>query len=320
MLGGTGRSGTNILKKILGRHPDVLALPFEHRILIDPDGIVDFVASMTDSWSPYCSDVRLRRLESFLHSKARRRQPLHTIGSIIKHLDPSGLRITAPPYHGWELEKWFPGYAEHVTNLMQALKEFEYPGRWPGAPGGQWGYRLSYSPPRSQAELAGLFGTFVNRLVKSALEVRGRTYFVEDNTWNILFADVLAAIIPQARLVHIHRDPRDVVTSFLQQHWCPNDTAQAVAWYLGIWKRWSSVRAELDEQTWLSVRFEDLVANPQAEVERICSFTGIPFDPDMVRIELSRHNIGRWERELSTSDRAILRSELKPVLEELGYA
>ena len=51
-IGGSGRSGTNILRKILSNHSKVASLPFEHRFIIDPNGIIDFYNSFTLNWSP----------------------------------------------------------------------------------------------------------------------------------------------------------------------------------------------------------------------------------------------------------------------------
>ena len=40
-VSGSGRCGTNLLKDLLGRHPDVHTLPFETRFTVDPDGILE---------------------------------------------------------------------------------------------------------------------------------------------------------------------------------------------------------------------------------------------------------------------------------------
>ena len=56
LVGGTGRCGTSILKEILATHPNAASLPFEYRFIIDPDGIIDFYASYTATWSPYIAD------------------------------------------------------------------------------------------------------------------------------------------------------------------------------------------------------------------------------------------------------------------------
>ena len=65
MISGTGRSGTNIIKDILNLNSSVYALPFEHRITIDPDGIIDFYLSSLNIWSPYMYDKKLKNLKSF---------------------------------------------------------------------------------------------------------------------------------------------------------------------------------------------------------------------------------------------------------------
>ncbi len=46
-VGGTGRSGTTIVGKVLGAHPDYHMIPFEIRFLTDPGGLIDLVESRT---------------------------------------------------------------------------------------------------------------------------------------------------------------------------------------------------------------------------------------------------------------------------------
>ena len=320
MLGGTGRSGTNILKAVFSKHPDVLALPFEHRILIDPDGIVDYYNACESGWSPFAVDVRMRRLNKFLLSKAHARHPGHVLGSIVKILEPSGRTITSWPYHGWELESWFPGYEKRVKELMVSLEEFKYSGRWPGAPAFTMNYQLSFARPFSRGAIRPIFQRFVNDITRSALASKNKSFFVEDNTWNILFADTLQEIIPQSTLIHIYRDPRDVVASFTKQNWCPDELKRAILWYLGIWERWKNVERHLENGFCLMVKFESLVSDTKDTISEVCKFTELPLHNDMTTPDLSRHNIGRWKREFNERDREILNSRLAPILGELGYS
>jgi hypothetical protein len=46
-VGGTGRSGTTIVAKVLGAHPAYHMIPFEIRFLTDPGGLIDLVEGRT---------------------------------------------------------------------------------------------------------------------------------------------------------------------------------------------------------------------------------------------------------------------------------
>lgn len=47
-VGGTGRSGTTMVARLLGCHPDYYVIPIELRFLVDPGGLCDFVAGAAD--------------------------------------------------------------------------------------------------------------------------------------------------------------------------------------------------------------------------------------------------------------------------------
>ena len=66
LVGGAGRTGTNIVKDVLCDHPDGYGLPFESRITVDPDGIAPTLALLQNAWSPFLAHVAIKRLDGFL--------------------------------------------------------------------------------------------------------------------------------------------------------------------------------------------------------------------------------------------------------------
>jgi hypothetical protein len=206
-IGGTGRCGTNLLKEILSKHPDVYALPFEHRITVDPDGIYDFYRQCKTSWTPYLMDVRLRRLEALLNNK----------------------------YEGWELEKWFPKYKSRVKELFKELCEFRYAGEWPGNRTGI----IYYAGPASMKPLLrSTLMRFLKDIIGDLLISKNKSVFVEDNTWNILYIDEILELMPSyVKIVHIHRNPRKVIDSFTRQRWMPSDKEQASRIFLDLFAK-----------------------------------------------------------------------------------
>lgn len=311
MISGTGRSGTNITKAIFARHSKVATLPFEYRIMIDPGGIIDFYNSITTSWSPFASDKKIKDLEHFLLTKSSQSFGKKWLGKIIKYVDPSGLKTTPPPYHGWELEKWIPGYKNYVLQLIDQLKSFEYSGRWPGSEGFSRNNQLYFSDKYHTENLIPILRTFITNTTNSILSHQEREVFVEDNTWNILYARELLEILPQARLIHIVRDPRDVIASFMKQKWSPSNFGQALAFYKSIVERWDSAEKLLDPKFFHVVKFEELIAKPQKMIENMCDFAGLSFTKSMTDLDLSRGNIGRWKQTLNSEEIGRIKQELK---------
>lgn len=297
LIGGTGRCGTNLLKDILARHTAVCALPFEYRFIVDPDGLVDFLRSHAHSWSPYIVDVRLKRLAQLFAALQG--------GS------------SDPRYRGWELEKHLPGFASLSQELLAALTELSYPGTWVGAAPDAGPMLFCHS---DRSALVALFRDFLGKLFAGLLARHRVEVFVEDNTWNILCADVLREIVPGGCLVHIHRDPRDVVASLRQQRWAPAELEHALRFYTSLMDRWQDLRAGLPDDFYLELGLEQLVAAPEQNLRRICAFAGLPWQASLLDADLSHAHTGRWRAELSPAEQARVQTVLRPYVEALGYA
>jgi hypothetical protein len=112
-----------------------------------------------------------------------------------------------------------------------------------------------------------------------------------------------------------------------------------------LWKReqelaitWSQ---RLAADTWLTLRYEDLIRDPQNQMRRVCGFLGSRYSDDLLKFfekpaarelaALSRSwenvsrpvlqdNSGKFRSELSPSDIRIIESAARNAMEQFGYA
>lgn len=318
-IGGTGRSGTNILKKVLGKHSRVASLPFEYRFTIDPEGILDFYNTYPALWSPYWADARIKRLESFLKSLALLPEEKKRRTEAVRGIDAGGLELTPPPYAGWELEKWIPGFTGFIDQLCNSLVEFRYRAIWPGTPESIVKNEMYFASPLTKEELNPILSRFLNNCFEAICAHQQKSVLVEDNTHNILFARDLLMLAPTSKLIHVVRDPRDVVSSLMQQRWAPKGLEQCIRWYSHVMDCWLAQKKMLPAHRFVEIRLEDFVREPLQSLEMITTFAGIPMEGSILEEDLSQHNTGRFKAELNNAEIKLLTTHLSPYLELFGY-
>jgi hypothetical protein len=146
-------------------------------------------------------------------------------------------------------------------------------------------------------------------------------------------------MFPEARVVHIIRDPRDVVASRLETPMIDSEDVRAVARW---WRRFNleniEAGAAAGPRRYLRIRYEDLVRDPEATLHIVCAFLGEDFAPSMIAgrrgsaavsdvawwqsratepIDSSR--VGRHQDTLGRRDRAIVAATVHRDLPALGY-
>lgn len=319
LIGGTGRSGTSILKKVFATHPHVLALPVvELRLLNDPDGLVDFYTSFKDNWSPYWADTKIRRLEKLLRTLGGATGVEKILLGVGRRLLRLGAFARNPnPYHSIQLRRFCPRYDKIVDQFIESLVDFRYQGTWNGSPflalsnirSGQWDADV----------LAESIRVFFDQLLQGIPGQEKASHYIDDDPFNILFFKVTSALFPDAKLVHMYRDPRDVVVSFMQQCWAPSELTQAIAWYRNIMATWQKTAPLLEKDTYLCVSLEKLADAPEEYLHEICSFWKLPWHPSLRTIPFNGANSGRWRTELSKKQQHELTDSLQAELAYWGY-
>ncbi|HSB62038.1 MAG TPA: sulfotransferase [Vicinamibacteria bacterium] len=163
-------------------------------------------------------------------------------------------------------------------------------------------------------------------------------------------------LLPEARFIHLIRDGRDVALSLRPLWFAPGRdmTTLARSWA----ERVRTARAgAAGHPAYLEVRYEELVASPEAVLRRIAAFLDLEFDSAMLahhrragarldehearthpdgrtwltweqrqaQLWRARHPLdpdraGRWRLEMSAAERAEFEAAAGDLLDELGYA
>jgi hypothetical protein len=173
---------------------------------------------------------------------------------------------------------------------------------------------------------------FFLALLRFYARARGKVRCGEKTPQHALFAAELMDWYPAARLIHVVRDPRDVVASLRRMPWgSGSPLAEAKLWRACV----EGAEACAGRPGFLRLRYETLIAQPEQELRRVCAFLGEEFTPALLegeaggrsdrwwfdraqgQIETSR--VGRWRQELSTDDVAIVEWVAGELLVRHGY-
>lgn len=153
----------------------------------------------------------------------------------------------------------------------------------------------------------------------------------DKNPLNSVFISKLLKIFPDARFIHMVRDPRDVVNGFKKR--LKKKNVYFVSWQ---WLKFNiSIEAKKEKipSQFHSLKYEDMVSNTEETLTSLCKFLKVPFEHSMLQNHFSeklqkyragesleafkrRHenllrpinasNIGKWKQELTETDKLIV--------------
>jgi hypothetical protein len=182
----------------------------------------------------------------------------------------------------------------------------------------------------------------------SRYEAQGRSVLVHKFTgWSR--ARLLHDVFPDAKFIHVYRDGRAVANSFLQMPWWSGHRGPDV-WRWGplshedrlAWEKserswpvlaaieWKilidalrDAEAEIPPRQWLSVKYEELIADPDDWLTRILDFSGLD-DDDTFWTRIHRYSLGAgrieaYRRDLRPEQVEAMEDVIGDRLEALGY-
>jgi hypothetical protein len=113
------------------------------------------------------------------------------------------------------------------------------------------------------------------------LSKEGSRVWVDHTPGNVKYMARLGRLMPESKFIHLIRDGRAVAASLLPLDWGPSDIFEAAQlWSLKVGMGLAACEA-LGERA-MSVRYEDLVCDPEITLKGLCEFLQVTYDDEML--------------------------------------
>ncbi len=178
-------------------------------------------------------------------------------------------------------------------------------------------------------------------ILKTYAAKRGINIIGDKAPINVEYLPVIHRIYPEAIVIHIIRDPRDVYLSRTKAKWSSSrsDTLQFLA-YRTQYDLGHSLGPKLFGNNYLEVHYENLITQPITELKRICDLLGVCFDGRMLNFSSSAKelvgteemswkretfgpllakNMNKWKKELSPLQIVCIEAACSPVFKSGFY-
>src|SRR5262249_42111129 len=176
------------------------------------------------------------------------------------------------------------------------------------------------------------YDAFFTTLLRFYADAQGKRRPGEKTPQHALFVEELCQWYPTGRIIHLVRDPRDVVASLLRMPWGGRTAlANARLWRTCV----AGAERARRRDNYLVVCYEDLVRDTEAQLRRICDFVGEEYLPQMTaadaspapdawwfaraREPISSRRQGIWRAQLTSDDVAIIEWAAGALMRRFGY-
>lgn len=191
---------------------------------------------------------------------------------------------------------------------------------------------------RRVADAPPTVGSIVQACLQLYAEVHGKPRWGDKRPSYSGFIGMLFAMFPNAQYINLVRDPRGAVASQIPMGWDAPGVAIPAAtarWEAAI-RRSDHFARRLRPDQFLDLRYEDMVSDPHAALERVCVFAGLRAG-DAVETMISRRHISlrgshkrvaepittasveRWREQLQPHQVALVERATAPLLNRFGY-
>jgi hypothetical protein len=240
------------------------------------------------------------------------RAPLFLVGS--ERSGTTLLRLMLDHHPELAFEKEFDFAVERVSATGEAPPLDDYLD-WLGTVRG-----VNYAIDRSLS-----YRELVNDFLRQKQAASGGKPFVGATVHRSF--DRLRHLWPDARYIHLVRDPRDVARSVVQKGWAGN-IYQAAEFWIRAERCWDALGSHLSAANFIEIHYEDLVLRAESVLAAICQFIGVDYSPEMLnyRVDAPQYPppdpalVTQWKTKLPARDLGLVEFRTADLMQTRGYA
>jgi hypothetical protein len=235
-----------------------------------------------------------------------------------------------------QIKKWVPSL-ERLKNLERFFSYLKMTEHYQYLPEGE---RIFEATKKKMIlENVSSYEHFYRIALEEYAKSKGKLRFGDKTPYNLLYLDKIYQIFPKCKIVHILRDPRDVVASYIKLPNASKDVIiHALAWKCFIINSKHFLAKPYTAEKYIELHYENLVCNPEQELRRICGFIGENYSSKMMEFHLTAqryirkepwkegalspvnlNSIGRGIRDLPATKIFIIEKIVGQLLKKIGY-
>ncbi len=176
------------------------------------------------------------------------------------------------------------------------------------------------------------FSSVVDAMYGHFAQLEGKQRWGDKSPMYLQHIDVLARVFPNARFIHIYRDGRDSAQSF-HRRWRQSPSRTIFRWKKAI-VLGREQGQRLGIARYFELSYEDLTADPENWMRRVCAFAGLDFCPAVLSSSMQYmdesarqvaqgrmiQNSNKWRTYFNTDQIDELEKIAGKTLADLGYA
>jgi hypothetical protein len=178
-----------------------------------------------------------------------------------------------------------------------------------------------------QAIIAGVF--------KKNAAGEGKDRWGDKTPYYVLHLKTIVELFPNAQIIHLIRDGRDCALSMFvrEREFGVYNSYHAAEYWQQYVETGKEVGRSLGDQSYLEIKYEDILSDQLSAMKRICAFLGEDFDHSLINFEKSsiagktpllqknvqKDNAGKWRKKMTRAQIRVFESAAGDTLAQNGY-